>query len=173
MRQNLHNMEANTIVIFISAIIPIIVGSAWYSPKVFGGVWMRAAEISKERAASGNMFLILALTYFLGLLLAFSMALMTIHQIGLFQVLSEQAGFGEAGTVTTVYFEDFMARYGNFHRDWKHGMLHGGFAAVITVLPIIAINALFERRGWKYIAVHFGYWFVTFILMGGFVCHFL
>jgi len=45
------------------------------------------------------------------------------------------------------------------HRSFGHGFLHGGFLTVFLILPIIAINAIFERRGWKYIWIHAGYWF--------------
>jgi hydrogenase maturation factor len=36
----------------------------------------------------------------------------------------------------------------------------------------VGINALFERRGGKYILVHVGYWIVTLALIGGVVCQF-
>ncbi|MEM1124806.1 MAG: DUF1761 domain-containing protein, partial [Bacteroidota bacterium] len=32
------------------------------------------------------------------------------------------------------------------------------------------MNALFERRGWKYIWIHTGYWFITLALIGGLLC---
>ena len=47
----------------------------------------------------------------------------------------------------------FMAKYGDRYRTFKHGALHGGITAIFFILPIIAINALFERRGWKYILI--------------------
>jgi lysylphosphatidylglycerol synthetase-like protein (DUF2156 family) len=57
-------------------------------------------------------------------------------------------------------------------RTFKHGAFHGIIATIGLVLPIIGINALFERRGFKYIALHVGYWLVCLILMGGFICQF-
>lgn len=39
--------------------------------------------------------------------------------------------------------------------------------AVGLVLPIMATNALFERKGFKYIMVNWGYWALTMALMGG------
>jgi hypothetical protein len=39
-------------------------------------------------------------------------------------------------------------------------------------LPIIGINALFERRGFKYIAINVGYWVVSMAIMGGIICQF-
>jgi len=37
----------------------------------------------------------------------------------------------------------------------------------------MAINALFERRGWKYIGIHFGYWLLTFVALGAAVSQWL
>ncbi|HMP32135.1 MAG TPA: DUF1761 domain-containing protein [Saprospiraceae bacterium] len=64
----------------------------------------------------------------------------------------------------------FMAKYGDRYRTFKHGALHGGITAIFFILTIIAINALFERRGWKYILIHLGYWFITCLIIGGILC---
>jgi hypothetical protein len=40
-------------------------------------------------------------------------------------------------------------------------------------LPVMGTNALFERKGFKYIAINVGYWTVTLALMGGVICHFV
>jgi len=166
-------MEFNSSFLFVAALIPLAVGSMWYNPKVFGGIWIRTSGVSQEQAQSGNMFLIFGLAYVFSLMVAYTIAGITIHQVGVSQVLSEQPGFGDANAEVTKYFEDFVARFGNFHREWKHGALHGGFAAFTFALPLIGILALFERRGWKYVAVHFGYWFISMTLMGAVLCHFL
>lgn len=63
--------------------------------------------------------------------------------------------------------------YADLHRSFGHGVVHGIIAAVLGALPIITIISLFERRGWKYIMVHFGYWLITMTLMSGAVCQFL
>jgi len=166
-------MEGNFYILLITALIPLLIGGIWYHPKVLGNVWMRTAEISEERARSGNMFIIFGLTYLFGLFIAYTLMGMTIHQLGIMQVFVQQPGFGEEGTDIQRYYEDFMANYGNIHRDFRHGALHGGFAAVAFALPLVAIVALFERRGWKYIGTHFGYWFITLMLMSGLICHFM
>lgn len=166
-------MEANFYIIFISAIIPLIIGSIWYSPKVFGNQWMKAAEISEERAASGNMIMIFGLTYIFSLLISFVLMNLGIHQMAVYQILLDVPGFGEAGSEVQNYYDDFMNKYGMLHTGWKHGALHGGLAAIAFALPLIAINALFERRGWTYIGVHFGYWFITLILMSAVICQFV
>ena len=67
---------------------------------------------------------------------------------------------------------DFLAKYGRKFLSFRHGALHGVIAALFGIWPVIGINALFERRGWKYTAIHLGYWVITFALMGGVICGF-
>jgi hypothetical protein len=35
---------------------------------------------------------------------------------------------------------------------------------------MIAINGLFERKSWKYILIHSGYWIVTLTIIGSLIC---
>lgn len=45
--------------------------------------------------------------------------------------------------------------------------------SIVFGLPILATNAMFERKGFKYIGVNGLYRFITITLMGGFICQFL
>jgi len=64
----------------------------------------------------------------------------------------------------------FANKYADVHRTWSHGAVHGVIAAISVALPLIGINSLFERRGWKYIGIHFGYWLLALALMGALLC---
>jgi hypothetical protein len=65
-----------------------------------------------------------------------------------------------------------MDNFGTDFRTFKHGMLHGAIAGLFFMLPILATNAMFERKGFKYIAVNAGYWILTLMIMGGVICQF-
>jgi len=158
--------------LFVAAIIPMIIGSIWYSEKVFGKTWMTSAGLKADDLKTGNMAIIFGLAYFFSLLLAFTLMQMTIHQSGMQSLFATHPDFETPGSEIKNYYDNFMATYGDRHRDFGHGALHGGIASIFMALPIIGISALFERRGWKYIMVHFGYWFVTMLLMGGVICAF-
>ena len=166
-------MELNWPILFIVALVPLIVGSIWYNPKVFGKMWMRTSGVSEDKLSSGKMAVIYGLTYLFSLFIASTLMGMVIHQFGIFGVLEGSPGFGDEGSEVQKYFEDFINRFENNHRNFGHGVMHGGMAAVTFALPLIAINALFERRGWKYIWIHFGYWLISLMLMGGVICHFI
>jgi hypothetical protein len=68
------------------------------------------------------------------------------------------------------YFKDFMSKHGSNFRTFKHGMFHGIMAGLFFVLPVMGTNALFERKGFKYIAVNCGYWILCLGIMGGIIC---
>ena len=51
--------------------------------------------------------------------------------------------------------------------NFAHGSFHGGFFALLFFLPIIGNIALYEQKGWKYVAINVGYWVLCAALMGG------
>ena len=65
-----------------------------------------------------------------------------------------------------------MDTYGGNFRTFKHGAFHGTLYSVFLVLPLIGINALFERKSWSYVWIHVGYWALTLALMGGVISAF-
>ena len=68
--------------------------------------------------------------------------------------------------------ECFMTKYGTNFRTFKHGAFQGALIGLFFAMPIVGTGALFERKGFKYIAVHAGYWIITLCLMGGVICQF-
>ena len=87
-----------------------------------------------------------------------------------FPYFSSDPDFNDANSEIRKYFDDFMSKYGDRHRSFGHGAIHGTFAGLFGALPILGTNALFERKGFKYIAVNVGYWIITLALMGGLMC---
>ena len=165
-------IKLNMWIVPVSALIPLIVGFIWYNPKVFGASWMKAAGVSEDKMKGGNMGLAFFLSYLFSCFLAFMLVGITIHQMGFQSVLMNEDGFGVEGSEISKFFHDFMGKYGNNFRTFKHGALHGTMAGIFIAFPILATNALFERKGWKYIWINAGYWIVSMMLMGGVICQF-
>lgn len=160
------------ITLLLSALIPLFIGFIWYNPKVFGNFWMRVAEVTEEKLKTGNFIGILIMTYVLGFLISAAMMSVVIHQAHLYSIFADTPGIGDPSTEAGKYFADLMAKYGNNFRTFKHGVFHGVLTGIFFATPIVAINAMFERRGFKYIMVHAGFWIVTLALMGGVICEF-
>lgn len=163
-------MEYNWYVPFIAALTPLLLGFIWYNPKVFGTAWMKAAEVTEDKMKGANMALIFGLTYILSLMAAMSMMSLTIHQIHILSIFANEPGAKDPNSEIGVMLSGFMAKYGHNFRTFKHGVFHGVLAGFFLALPIISINALFERKGFKYIALNAGFWIISLGIMGGIVC---
>ena len=157
-------MEINFLALLVAAVSTILVGFVWYNPKVFGTVWMKAADMTDEKIKGANMALIFGLALVFAFLLAIQMQFIVIHQWGVF------SNMGGDPSLALPSYEAFMNDYGNEFRTFKHGALHGSMAGIFLALPIIGTNALFERKSWKYIAVNTGFWLVNMTIMGAIIC---
>ncbi len=163
-------MVPNLLTLALAAAIPLVIGFIWYNPKTLGTAWMHTAGLTEEKLQGGNMALIFGLTYVLSFFIAASLFQVVIHQSAFFSILVGEPGLGEEGSELMAYVNDFMAKYGDNYRTFKHGAFHGVFTGLLFATPLIGINAMFERRSFKYVAIHAGYWIITIALMGGVIC---
>jgi len=156
--------HVNVWAIPIAAIAALVVGFIWYNPKVFGNAWMKASGLTEEKMKGGNMLVIFGLALVFAAMLATALMQMSNHQFGAQSLVG-----GDTLTALPSYAA-FMADYGTAFRTFKHGAFHGVLAGLFVALPIIGTNALFERKGAKYIFINTGYWVVTLAIMGAILC---
>lgn len=160
-------------ILFLAALVPMVVGFIWYNPKVFGNAWMKAAGVTPESAKGANMGLIFGLTYLFSLFIAFIMCSMVVHQFHVFSLFANDPTAQDPNSEIGMMLKGFMDKFGSNFRTFKHGAFHGVIAGIFFALPVIAINALFERKGFKYIAINAGYFIVILALMGGVICQWI
>ncbi|MBC7412200.1 MAG: DUF1761 domain-containing protein [Bacteroidia bacterium] len=165
-------MKLNYLVVLASSLIPMVVGMIWYNAKVMGNVWLAESGMTKEKANSGNMFKVVGFSMLFNVFVAMALHVMVIHQMGIYSTLMNEVGLNEVGSPLYNYLQDFMAKYGNNFRTFKHGAFHGFVIAIMFVLPIVGTSALYEQKSWKYIFIHVGYWAISLTLMGGVICAF-
>ncbi|MBI1266325.1 MAG: DUF1761 family protein [Cryomorphaceae bacterium] len=163
-------MMPNMLAVLIAAFVPLLIGMIWYNPKVFGNAWMRVADVNEEKLKQGNMAVIFIVTFVFSFFLAFIMFPIVVHQAALFSLFAGEPGIMEGSGAAFEQLNGLMEQFGSSFRTFKHGVLHGVIEALFFVMPVIGINALFERRGFKYIFIHVGYWILTLALMGGILC---
>lgn len=159
-------------IILASALIPLLMGFIWYHPKTFGNAWMNAAGLTEEKLKGANMALIFFLTYVFSIFLAMTMNFITIHQWSVMSLLDVNKDVNTPGSPAHTELMSILDKHGNNFRTFKHGALHGFLNDIFFVFPLLAINALFERKSWKYVWINTGYWAITFLLMGGIACQF-
>lgn len=165
-------MQLNFLVLLLAALVPLVIGFIWYNPKVFGNSWMKVADMNEDKMKGGNMILIFSMTYLLSFFAAFAIQFMVIHQYGVYSLFANESGIKDANSDVALYLKNFMEKYGHNFRTFKHGALHGTIGGFTIALPILGINAMFERKGFKYIAINAGFWIVSMAIMGGIICQF-
>jgi Protein of unknown function (DUF1761) len=159
----------NILVIFLAAAIPLIVGFVWYNSALgFGKAWMQEIGMNEEALQKNfNPIKTFGFTYFFGLLLAGALLPMVIHQMGLTSMLMGVPGVEDPTTEVGKCLNFLNDNYGHNFRTFKHGAFHGTMFGLFLSLAIVGVSGLFERRTWRYIFIHVGYWVVTMALMGG------
>ena len=157
----MEGFDVNWLALLAAAASSLVVGFIWYGP-LFGKAWMSATGMTEEKMKTGNIGVIFGVTLLLYVMLAFTVNGMVIHQIA-----AEQLAFTNPDADS---FKAFMAEFGNVHRNFGHGALHGAIGSIFFVLPVLGINALFERKGWKYILINVGYWTIALAAMGSILC---
>jgi hypothetical protein len=165
-------LEPNILVTVLAGLVPLVMGFIWYNPKVMGKAWMKSAGLDEEKMKGVNVFKLFGLTILFSMMLAFILNPIVIHQFGLASVIMGEPGVMEPqpGSPAMMWYDDAMAKYGHTFRTFKHGAFHGTIAAIFFALPVLGINALFERKSGRYIMIHLGYWIITMALMGGIIC---
>jgi hypothetical protein len=164
--------EMNIPVVLLTALIPMIIGFIWYNPKTFGSAWMREAGITEESMKGANMAKIFGLSILFSFLLSVAIQFSVIHQFHLSSLIMSEPDAMNPDSAANLWLKEAMASYGNNFKTFKHGAFHGIIAGFFMALPILGINALFERKSMKYIFINAGYWIITFALMGGVLCQF-
>ena len=116
------------------------------------------------------MLLIFGISYILSVLVSIMLFSLVIHQVHLSYLFMGEEGFLEGSGAAFDQFNALMEQLGDNYRTFKHGALHGTLAGFFFAMPVLAINALYARKGFKYIAINGIYWMLTLGLMGGVIC---
>ena len=157
-------MPFNFYAVLVASLVTLLVGFVWYSPKVFGNIWMKETGMTEEKAKQSNMAKLFGLTIFYSLLLSLLMPALVIHQMGALGMIGGDPALAKPS------YTAFLADYGDSFRTFKHGALHGFMSGLFLALPITAINSLFEQKSWRYILINAGYWIVSMTIMGAIIC---
>lgn len=165
-------MEMNVLPLLLAALVPMAVGFIWYHEKVFGDTWMKGVGLSKEQANTGNMALIFGVSFLCACILSFGFTVIATHDAFINGALYyETAGMdpdpaSESGK-WLQYYKDHLSIS---NHTFQHGFFHGAMiSGIFIALPIVTTDALFERKGFKVIAIKAGYWIITLGLMGGII----
>ena len=140
----MENVSMNWLALLVSALIPLIIGSIWYHPKVFGTAWMSATGITEDKLKTMSPAKAYVVAIVLSIVLSFYLYINVL-----------------------IGGPDDMRHGQEMYMTFKHGAVHGVFLGLFVVLPVLATNATFEMKSAKYIFINVFYWIVSLALMGG------
>lgn len=126
--------EFDPLAVLAAALVGFVIGGLWYSPALFGRIWMRTAGVSEEQIAGGNKAKIFGLTLVFLLVMAYCLAMfladpsVTLAWGALYGFLT---GFGWLffGIAIVALFEQ---------RSWTYIFINGGY----WVVTMTAMGAL-------------------------------
>jgi hypothetical protein len=135
------DVEVNLIAVLAAAVVSMIIGSVWYSQRVFGKTWFELEKIKLDKDQMGA-----------GKAVATSMIGMAILALVMAYVLAH---------VSYLSFNFFT------ENDFKTATITTGFWMWLGfVLPVLASNSLFAQKPWKLTFINAGNWLVTLLAMG-------
>jgi hypothetical protein len=111
-----------------------MIGGLWYSPAVFGKMWMKEIGATEESVEASNMAKIFGLAFIFTLIMAFNLAMFLNHETVDFAagtLYGFLTGFGWiffAFAVNSLYES----------RSWRYMLINGGYWTVaFTVMGMI------------------------------------
>jgi hypothetical protein len=124
----------NWLAILVSALAFFGLGAIWYTPAVFGKMWMQETGVTKEAAQKANMPKIMGLTLLFSFIMALNLALfMNSPEIG----VTEGAMYGFFTGFGWVAMAIFVTGQYEF-RSTRYMLIHAGYNIVgLTIMGTI------------------------------------
>jgi hypothetical protein len=127
----------NWFAIIVATLSNFLIGGLWYSPVLFGKIWMRKNNFSDEDMKKGNMPKIFGLTFLFSFVIAFNLAMFlndskTTTSWG--AIAGFLAGFG------WVAMSQFVI--GQFERKTtKYLLIHAGYVTISFIVMGLILGA--------------------------------
>jgi len=94
-----------------------------------------------------------------------------IHHLGFYERFFTDIMKGSKEAKEIVY--QFMSKYGDKHRHFGHGVLHGLINVVCLYLPVLYVMALLENKAKGFVIHHLMFWLFSGSLLGGLIAQFV
>lgn len=130
--------EVNYIAVLVAGLVPVILGMIWYNPKVFGGMWMRLANLSPEAMERGKK--LMPFHALIGLVGALVMAYVLTH-FGIAWGVFDWIGAIELGFWVWLGFQVpvLLSPTLSEMKPWKLFFLNAAYQLVATVLVAVVL----------------------------------
>ncbi len=122
MNMDLFNIWA----VLAAAVVNFVIGGLWYSPGLFGKVWMQANGFSEDDLKKGSPALIFGVSFLFCLVMAANLGVFladesTTMAFGVFAGVAAGLGWAAMGVGVVALFE---------RRPWRYLLVNGGYLTV-------------------------------------------
>jgi len=126
----------NWFAVIVAALSNFLIGGLWYSPLLFGKVWMKENNFSDDDLKKGNMAKIFGITFLFSIVMAFNLG-MFLHDANTTTSWGAIAGFlAGFGWVAMSIFS-----IGQFERkSAKYMLIHGGYVTISFIVMGLIIG---------------------------------
>ncbi len=163
-----NQMNLNYTAFFFISFVPLIFAAFWYHPNSpMRKKWNMEGIINPLKLSIPKKIF----AFILSVAFVYAYMNLVIHQLGFYELFFTDIMKGNAEAKQIV--DEFLAEYGEKHRHFGHGVLHGLINAFILPLPIIGFQAILQDKPMSFIYLHFGYWLVMSMLIGGLIAAFI
>ena len=156
-------MNLDYLAFFLIAFVPLLLAVLWF--KENSPIAPLTDYRPANRARIGLPKLVFAFVLSVGFVYGYIN--LVIHQLGFYELFFTDIMFGDENAKTIV--GNFLAEYGDKHRHFGHGVLHGVINCFLLPLPFLVLNVVVENRSRSYFMHHFSYWLITSALTGGLI----
>lgn len=161
-------MDLNYFAFFLISFVPLIIAFVWYRPNSF-----MMKRLGENSVPTPNQLtpLKMLFAFVLSVSLVYGYMNLVIHQLGFYELFFTDImkGSEEAKQITS----DFLSKYGQKHRHFGHGVLHGALNAFLFALPMIGFFTIIGEKKMKFVSLHFSYWLVMSMVIGGLISEFV
>ena len=126
----------NWFAVIVAALSNFLIGGLWYSPVLFGKMWMKENNFSEDDLKKGNMTRIFGLTFLFSFVMAFNLG-MFLNDAGTTASWGAMAGFlAGFGWVAMSIFT-----IGQFEsKSTRYMLIHGGYVTVSFIVMGLIIG---------------------------------
>jgi len=161
----MENYTVNWIAVAVAALVPMVLGMIWYNKNTpMGKSWMKLSGMTEEKQKAANMPLMMILSLVFSFLLSVLISRLAIHQASIESLFLIPGQEVDAETARAI-----LSKHKGLYRSFGHGMVHGFAFALCGVLPVLGMNYMYERRPWKLLWNHLGFWTICSMIMGGII----
>ncbi len=126
----------NWIAVIVAALSNFLIGGLWYSPVLFGKIWMKENNFSEDDLKKGNMLKIFGFTFLFSILMAINLG-MFLNDANTTASWGAIAGFlaGFGWVAMSIFI------IGQFERkSTKYMLIHGGYVTISFIVMGLIIG---------------------------------